>query len=135
MGTIKKTWKNIERKVASFFGAKRTPLSGGNSGHTRSDTLHDVLFVETKYRKVHSAVQLWHKTAELAEKEGKIPVVALAEKGQRGFWLVMHAGDLVYVANQRMAALTKANEKEMCEGHKGECSGDCEHCEHKKGEV
>lgn len=128
---IKKTWKAVERKVASFFGAKRTPLSGGNSGHTRSDTLHDILFVETKYRKVHSAVQLWHKTAKLAAKENKIPVVALVEKGQRGFWLLIHAGDLTAVGNQRLVAMMKANQGELCDAHKGDCSGDCENCEHK----
>ena len=128
---IKKTWKAVERKVASFFGAKRTPLSGGNSGHTRSDTLHDILFVETKYRKVHSAVQLWRKTEKLAYKENKIPVVALAEKGARGFWLLVHAGDLTAVANQRTVAVKVSNGDELCDAHKGNCSGDCENCEHK----
>lgn len=128
---IKKTWKSVERKVAAFWGAKRTPLSGGNSGHTRSDTLHDILFVETKYRQVHSAVQLWHKTAILAEKENKIPVVALVEKGRRGFWLLVHAGDLTAVANQRTVAVKVSNGDELCDAHKGDCSGDCENCEYK----
>lgn len=127
-----KTWKAIERKVASFFGCKRTPLSGGNSGGTRSDSLHDLLFIETKYRKVHSAVRLWHKTALLALKENKIPVVALSEKGKRGFWLVVHAYDLQAVANQRLVAMKKARAEstDICDGHKGDCSGDCDNCEH-----
>lgn len=129
----KTTWKAAERKVGSFFGVRRTPLSGSNSGGTRSDTLHELLFVETKYRKVHSAVQLWLKTEKLAYKEGKIPVVALVEKGQRGFWLLVHAGDLTAVANQRIVAVKESNGDEICAGHKGECSGDCDTCEHKSG--
>ena len=99
-----KTWKGVERKVAAFFGTKRTPLSGGNSGHTRSDTLHPALFVETKYRVKHSAVQLWRKTEELARKENKIPVVALVEKGARGYWFLIHASDLLSVAEERTQA-------------------------------
>ena len=73
--SINNHWKVIERKVASFFGVRRNPLSGGNAGHSRSDSLHELLFLETKYRVKHSAVQLWRKTEKLAHKEGKIPVV------------------------------------------------------------
>lgn len=96
-----KTWKSIERKIAAFFGTVRTPLSGGNSRHTRSDTLHELLFIEIKYRKAHSAVTLWRKTAEYAKKENKIPVVCLSEKGKAGFWVVVHSSDLTAVSNQR----------------------------------
>lgn len=129
---ISKTWKSIERKVASYFGSKRTPLSGGNSGHSRSDSLHPTLFIETKYRAVHSAVTLWRKTAILAAKEKKMPVVALAEKGSRGFWLVIHSEDLHAVTNQRLIAqmIAKRDGKEICGGHRGECSGDCDTCGH-----
>ena len=101
---MSKTWKNIERKIASFFGSERTPLSGGNSKITRSDSLHDLLFIETKYRKKHSAVTLWRETKELADKEGKIPVVCLSEKGRKGFWVCCHSGDLTAIANQRLVA-------------------------------
>lgn len=129
---VPKTWKSIERKVASFFGSKRTPLSGGNSGHTRSDSLHPVLYIETKYRKEHSAINLWRKTAVLADLEKKVPVVALAEKGSRGFWLVVHSEDLHAVTNQRLVAqmMAKQLNTEICDGHKGECGGDCDNCEH-----
>jgi len=93
-----KNWKNIERKVARFFGAERNPLSGGNGKHTRSDSLHDELFIETKYRVSHSAVTLWKKTKEMAKKEKKIPVVCLAEKNQNGFWILCHSDDLKITA-------------------------------------
>lgn len=97
-------WKAIERKAARFFGAERNPLSGGNGKHSRSDSLHAVLFLEVKYRKSHSAVTLWRSTAEKAKEEGKLPVVCLAEKGKAGFWTLCHCDDLTAVANQRTIA-------------------------------
>lgn len=95
-----KTWKRVEQRIASLFGTRRTPLSGGNSGHTRSDTLHKDIFIEAKYRQKHTAVTLWRQTAELAKKEGKTPVVALAEKNKPGFWILVHADDIQKVAEQ-----------------------------------
>jgi hypothetical protein len=103
-----KTWKARERKIAAFFGCKRTPLSGGNSGHTRSDSLHDLLFIEQKHRKRHAVINLWKATKELADNENKIPVVTLSEKGRHGFYIMCHSSDLVAVANQRTIA--KRNE-------------------------
>jgi hypothetical protein len=97
----KSNWKGRERQVAKFFGTERTPLSGGNSKHTRSDTLHEHLFVECKQRKVHAAVKQWYETALLARKENKIPVVCLSQKGKPGFFILVHSSDLLAVANQR----------------------------------
>ena len=51
-----KTWKARERQVAKYFNTNRTPLSGGSSRHTRSDSLHQDLFVECKLRKKHSVI-------------------------------------------------------------------------------
>ena len=99
-----KTWKNIERRIASYFGSERTPLSGGNSKITRSDSLHDLLFIETKYRANHSAVTLWRKTKEMADAENKIPVCCLSEKGAQGFWIMCHSEDLTSISNQRILA-------------------------------
>lgn len=89
-----KTWKSRERKIASFFGTKRTPLSGGNSGQTRADTLHERLFIEAKHRKAHSVVTLWRATKEKASKEKKLPVVALSEHNKPGFWVLVHSSDI-----------------------------------------
>lgn len=89
-----KTWKQSERDVAEFFGTTRTPLSGGASGHTRSDTLHPELFIEVKYRKRHTSVALWDETEALAVKEKKVPVVCLKEKGRHGFWILVRSTDL-----------------------------------------
>ena len=79
--THKGTWKGAESKVASWFGSTRTPLSGGNSKHTRSDTLHPKLFIAVKYRANHTLVALYLKTKQLAAKENKIPVVVPINKG------------------------------------------------------
>jgi hypothetical protein len=95
---MSKHWKSIERKVAGAFGSERTPLSGGNSKITRSDSLHDKLFIETKYRKEFAVLNLYKATKELAKKENKIPVVCLAENGKKGFYILVHSEDLVEVS-------------------------------------
>ena len=100
----KSNWKGFERIVAKFFGTERTPLSGGNSKHTRSDTLHEDLFIECKKRKSMAVVKLYDETHKLARKEGKFPVVAITETGRRGWLLVIDPKDLVLVANQRIKA-------------------------------
>lgn len=62
------TWKGRERQSAKIFGARRTPLSGGNSAHTRSDSLSKILFIEHKHRKKHPIL----KRARAAWDEGKV---------------------------------------------------------------
>jgi hypothetical protein len=97
-----KWWKQIERRVAAYFGVGRNPLSGSNSKQTGSDTLHPRLFIEIKARVAHAAVTLWRSTSRLAKKEGKVAVVVLAERNKHGFWIVCHSSDL-----QEVAALAK----------------------------
>ena len=82
VGKPSKAWKEGERRVAAIFGVKRTPLSGGSSGHTRSDTLHPRLFIEIKHRKKQAVISLFRETKDLAKKEGKLPIVVLHETGQ-----------------------------------------------------
>jgi len=96
---MKNTWKNIESKIAQFFNTERTPLSGGNSKHTRSDTLHKNLFIEVKYRKTHSAVALWRSILKKAQMEKKTPVVCLKEKHKPGFFIVCHSNDLTEISS------------------------------------
>lgn len=106
-----KAWKAFERRVARFFGCNdRNPLSGRNSKHSASDTLHKILFIECKQRKTHALVRLWDTAKSLAKKEnGKIPVVAVSEKNRPGFWLLIHSTDLTAVANQREVAKKNAD--------------------------
>ena len=51
--------KAYERRVAKFFGTKRTPLSGSNSGHTHSDTLHPRLYIEVKSAQANKGSNAW----------------------------------------------------------------------------
>ena len=82
-----KTWKSVERRIARYLGTERTPLSGGNSRQTRSDTLHPLLYAEIKHGKrpwTWAAIsRLWLDTAEQAGLEGKVPVVIIHRKGVR----------------------------------------------------
>lgn len=82
--TSRSTWKGLERKISKSLGTERTPLSGGNSKQTRSDTLSNDYFVEIKYRASFSTMVLYRKTCELARHENKTPVLCLKEKRQRG---------------------------------------------------
>jgi hypothetical protein len=89
-----KSWKRSERRVARLFGAERNPLSGGNSGVTRSDSRHERLFIETKERARHEAWSIYDDAAEKAKKEGKLPVVALVQRGRRGVLICVNSADL-----------------------------------------
>lgn len=91
--TSRGTWKKAEGKVAKFFGSTRTPLSGGNSKITRSDSLHPSIYIENKYREKHAILKLYDDTAEKAKKEGKLPIITLEEKGRSGFWMILKSED------------------------------------------
>lgn len=97
--TSKSSWKHLERVVAEFFGTKRVPLSGSNSGHgTNSDSLHDKLYIECKLRGKISLWSLFEDTEKKARQENKIPVVAIKQKGSRGYLLVMRPLDVKKIA-------------------------------------
>jgi len=93
MTAPKKTWKSVERRIARFFGAERTPLSGGNSGHTRSDTLHKKYFIEIKHRAKWAVFELWKETMEMAKKEKKMPFLCLHEKSKEGWMICVFSKD------------------------------------------
>lgn len=46
---MSKAWKAFERELGRRLGTYRTPLSGSNSRHTQSDTLHKDYYIEAKY--------------------------------------------------------------------------------------
>ena len=93
--THRNTWKARERAIAAYFHGQRTPLSGGNSKHTRGDVIHEKLYIEVKYRAKHSVLTLWRDTHDKAVAEGKTPVVCLCEKGKEGFFILVHSDDLI----------------------------------------
>lgn len=93
--TSKSCWKTFERVVANYFGTRRVPLSGSNSGHnTNSDSLHPKLYIECKVRNKISLWQLFADTERKAKIEGKVPIVAVKQKGEKGYLLVMRPEDL-----------------------------------------
>lgn len=97
-----KAWKRAERKVAEWFGARRNPLSGSTDHTSKSDTIHERLFIEVKFsQKPFSSVNIWDTANEKSQVEGKVPVVALVQKGRPGFWLVVHCDDLANVTLER----------------------------------
>lgn len=80
--TSRGTWKLFERNVAKDFETNRTPGSGGiRTLTTSSDTLHEFLYIECKLRDKFSIITLYLDTLEKAKLEGKIPFVALKQKG------------------------------------------------------
>lgn len=93
--TSSSNWKSFERTVASYFGTRRVPLSGSNSGHgTNSDSLHPKLYIECKVRSKIALWQLFVDTEKKAKVENKIPVVAIKQKGEKGYLLVIRPEDL-----------------------------------------
>ena len=89
-----KRWKQVERIFASYFGTERVPLSGGNSKHTRSDTLHPELFLEVKQTAVSAVATLYEKTVAMAKVEGKTPALGIHKKGTRDWLIVCEIRDL-----------------------------------------
>ena len=96
--TTRSTWKRAERMIANFFGTERTPLSGGCSKHTRSDTLHKKLFIEVKYRIRHTVITLMEKIEIFAKAEDKIPILVLKTKSSSKTYLVLEINDLLKIA-------------------------------------
>ena len=101
-----KRWKQIEAIFAGFFGTRRTPLSGGNSGITRSDSLHPALFIEAKQRKNPAVMNLFENTAKLAKLENKIPVLGIHRKGSRTWLVVCSITDLKMIAAKQVKGVT-----------------------------
>ena len=75
-----RAWKAFERRIAKSLGTVRTPLSGGASRHTTSDTLHPDLYVECRYRALSAIHKWWFVVWQSALKEYKEPVMALHVK-------------------------------------------------------
>lgn len=106
--TSKSTWKHFERVVATFFGTRRVPLSGSNSGHnTNSDSMHPRIYIECKVREKFSLWGLFKDTAEKAKVEKKVPVVAIKQKGEQGYLLLVRPEDLERLVEIRKESLAE----------------------------
>jgi len=92
--TTRRAWQLFEARVAAFFGTRRKPLSGGDSGGSRSDSLHDQLYIEAKLRAKSPIHRLFAAVEKQAAAEGKTPVLALQEKCHAGWLLVCRPQDV-----------------------------------------
>jgi len=90
-----KTWKTVERKIARKFGTERTPLSGGASRHTLSDTLHPDYYIEIKHRAKIPFLKTFKEAVVNAEKENKLPMVVFKEKGSHMEILMIKLDDFL----------------------------------------
>ena len=95
-----KVWKVQERRVAKIFGAKRTPLSGIHSRHTSSDSIHNKLYIECKYRKRIAILDIFPEIAKKARKERKIPILAIKSKTLKDDYFLIRAKDLLKIAKE-----------------------------------
>lgn len=110
--TSKSAWKSFERVVAKFFGTRRVPLSGSNSGHgTNSDSLHPKLYIECKLRNKIALWQLFKDTENKAKLEKKIPIVAIKQKGEKGYLIVMRPENLAEITEicRQYSPITESN--------------------------
>lgn len=94
------TWKGGERRIAKIFGTRRTPLSGGNSGHTRSDTLSSELFIEVKHRKKYPLEKLWNKICKESKEEDKIPLAVFLKKNHPEPLVLCKLKDIKFIAEK-----------------------------------
>ena len=78
--TSRNTWKKREMKIAKDFGTKRNPLSGSMSGHSSSDSLSEIFYLESKLRANPPGWNLFIDTRDKSKKENKIPIVILSKK-------------------------------------------------------
>ncbi|KKK56874.1 hypothetical protein LCGC14_3060130, partial [marine sediment metagenome] len=102
------TWKSGERRIAELFGTRRTPLSGGNSGHTRSDTLHKELFIEVKHSKKHPKEVLVNKTFKEAKNEAKIPLLVFLKLNFSEPLILCKLKDIKKISQKMMSEGRKA---------------------------
>ena len=95
-----KTWKAKERDFAKRFGSLRQRLSGssGRKDESSADMKHDRVYAEVKYREKHAIFALYRDTAEKAKAEGKLPLVALAERGTSDFLICVNINHLAAIA-------------------------------------
>lgn len=105
-----RVWKQVERRVATFFGTQRNRLSGssGRSDESSSDSIHPALYVEVKHgdlaRFLNTEGRMLIEVGTVnAKHEGKRFVAVIHPKGGAGFWILVHSSDFLAVAKETMA--------------------------------
>ncbi|GAF67681.1 unnamed protein product [marine sediment metagenome] len=102
--THSSTWKRAERLAARFYGTERLPGSGAWRRITKSDTMHERLYIEVKLRDHWPKTGVWpifRDAAEKAKAEGKVPVVVMREKGSSLVLHVVAQGDIDTLVGER----------------------------------
>lgn len=92
----KSNWKGFEREASTMFNTKRAPVC---NNVTHSDTFSDTLYIECKKRKRFWIWGLFEETKAKALKEKKIPLVAIKQKGKKGFLVLCRPEDLCQITN------------------------------------
>ena len=98
------SWKQAERRMASLFGTRRRPLSGGNQGGGRDDSMHPVLFIEHKQMARSSLHTLYNATAVLAKAEDRVPIIGISQKRSPGILVVVKSTDLEILCQEWVKA-------------------------------
>jgi len=91
----------FERTVANFFGVQRVLMSGADpvrSGSAGDVVVGDVL-IEAKTRAAVAFTKWFEGASVKAEKEDRLPALAIKKFGDRGFFLVLHSSDFDLVAS------------------------------------
>lgn len=89
-----KAWKQAERRFAKLFGTRRRPLSGGNQGGGRDDSMHPELFMEHKLVSSSAVWTLHDQVKEMARKEQRIPVIGISLRRRPGILIVVSSQNL-----------------------------------------
>jgi len=105
-----RVWKQVERRVAAFFGTLRNRCSGssGRSDESASDSVHPVLYIEVKHGDLARFLNAEGRAmvadgVASAKAECKRFVGVLHPKHGEGFWILIHSGDFLAVAKETMA--------------------------------
>ena len=90
-----KTWKSVERRVASMLGGERVKLSGINSGYSSGDVLDPNYLIEVKTKKQSSLHRLFSKVEKEAKAEQKTPLLVMHQKNTSKYLAVMDLEELI----------------------------------------
>ena len=117
MSTSRRAWQIFEQRVARFFGSERNPLSGSGAGLTASDSKHPAIYIEAKLRAKSPVHRLFAETERAAQKENRVPILALQEKYHAGWLLVCRPED-IHTLSSYAKDYDSQPVKENCEADK-----------------
>lgn len=105
-------WKRRERQLAALFGTVRSPNSGASEQEdgTSSDSRHATLYLECKTKRQSATHTLYAETKSKARKEGKTPVLGIAQTGSQGMLIVIHENDLLAVSREYIDELLMSHD-------------------------